>query len=212
MATTKSVIISCAGIGSRLGLGQTKALININGKSLIAWQLEVFKEVEDLRIVIGYQANDVVEEVLRYRDDVIFVYNHRYFETKTGASLYLGAQHANDLIIAWDGDLLVHPDDVKIILSVDYEFIGCAEKASEEAVYVNINEKGDIISFSREDGDYEWTGPACIRRDKLNYSSGNVFNQLEPYLPMKGLKVRAYDIDTYQDYLNVSKIVENWTK
>jgi choline kinase len=210
MSSTKSVIISCAGIGSRLGLGQTKALININGKSLISWQLDAFKEVEDLRIVIGYQANDVVEEVLKYREDVIFVFNHRYFETKTGASLYLGAQHANDLIIAWDGDLLVHPNDVKTILDADYEFIGCAEKASEEAVYVNTNEKGEVISFSRENGDYEWTGPACIKRDKLKYISGNVFSQLEPYLPLKGLKVRAYDIDTYQDYLNVSRIVATW--
>ena len=210
MPTTKSVIISCAGIGSRLGLGQTKALINLHGKSLIAWQLEAFKEVEDLRIVVGYQANDVIEEVLRYRKDVIFVFNHRYFETKTGASLYLGAQHANDLIIAWDGDLLVHPDDIKTILDADYEFIGCADKSSEEAVYVNTNQNGEVISFSRENGDYEWTGPACIKRDKLSYISGNVFNQLEPFLPMKGLKVRAYDIDTYQDYLNVSNIVKTW--
>jgi choline kinase len=210
MSAVKSVIISCAGIGSRLGLGQTKALININGKSLIAWQLEMFREVEDLRIVVGYQAGDVIEEVLRFRDDVVFVYNHRYFETKTGASLYLGAQHANELIIAWDGDLLVHPDDVKIILSTDFEFIGCADKTSEEAVYVNTNESGEVISFSREDGDYEWTGPACIRKEKLNYSSGHVFNQLEPYLPMRGLKVRAYDIDTYQDYINVLNIVKTW--
>jgi choline kinase len=193
-----------------LGLGQTKALININGKSLIAWQLESFKEVEDLRIVIGYQANDVIEEVLRYRKDVVFVFNHRYFETKTGASLYLGAQHANELIIAWDGDLLVHPDDIKTILNADYEFIGCADKTSEEAVYVSTNENGEVFSFSREEGDFEWTGPACIKKEKLNYSSGHVFNQLEPHLPMKGLKVRAYDIDTYQDYVNVLNIVKTW--
>ena len=82
MSSIKSVVISCAGIGSRLGLGQTKALIKINGKSLIAWQLDLLKKVEDVRIVIGYQANDIIEEVLKYRKDVVFVYNHRYFETK----------------------------------------------------------------------------------------------------------------------------------
>ena len=210
MSTTKSVIISCAGIGSRLGLGQTKALITINGKSLIAWQLEMFKEVEDLRIVIGYQANEVVNEVLKYRDDVIFVYNHRYFETKTGASFFLGARHANEFVIEWDGDLLVHPDDVKMLLLLDEEYICYADKSSEEAIFVRINEKGDVLSFSREDGDYEWTGPACMKRDKVHYSPDNVFNQLEPYLPMKGLKIRAYDIDTYQDYLNVTNIVSQW--
>ena len=212
MSSAKSVVISCAGIGSRLGLGQTKALIKINGRSLISWQLEAFKDIEDLRIVIGYQANDVVKEVLQYRSDVIFVYNHRYFETKTGASFYLGARHANEYVLEWDGDLLVHPDDVKRILAEDGEFICYADITSDEAVFVSTLENGDVISFSREQGDYEWTGPACIRRDNLQYSSGNVFNQLEPYLPMKGMKVRAYDIDTYQDYTRVVEYVKEWYK
>jgi len=63
MSSVKSVVISCAGIGSRLGLGLTKALVQINGRSLISWQLELFKDVEDIRIVIGFQANDIIEEV-----------------------------------------------------------------------------------------------------------------------------------------------------
>ncbi len=210
MPSTKSVVISCAGIGSRLGLGQTKALIDIHGKPLIAWQLEMFREVEDLRIAVGYQAADVVAEVLKYRSDVTFVYNHRYFETKTGASFWLGGRHANEYLIEWDGDLLVHPDDVKMLLEQDGEYICYADVASEETIFVEVGEQGEVLSFSRERGDYEWTGPACIRRDKLAYSSGNVFNQLEPHLPMRGIKVRAYDIDTYQDYENVLRAVSEW--
>ena len=121
MSSTKSVIISCAGIGSRLGLATTKALININGKTLIRWQLELLKDVEDVRIVVGFQANDVIEEVKKYRKDVIFVYNHRYFETKTGASFYLGAKDGNEYAIEYDGDLLVHPEDMKILLKLEGE-------------------------------------------------------------------------------------------
>jgi choline kinase len=212
MSSVKSVVISCAGIGSRLGLGQTKALININGKSLIAWQLEAFKDVEDLRIVIGYQANEVVQEVLKFRNDVTFVYNHRYFETKTGSSFYLGARHGKEYAVEWDGDLLVHPDDVKRILSEEGEFICYAPKTSDEAVFVKVDEKGNVLSFSREDGDYEWTGPACIKKEKLleEYSYDNVFNQLEPYLPMRGFKVMAYDIDTYDDYQRVLELTKGW--
>lgn len=212
MSSVKSVVISCAGIGSRLGIGQTKALIKINGKSLIAWQLELFKEVEDVRIVVGYQANDVIEEVLKIRNDVVFVYNHRYFETKTGASFYLGAKDANAYVLEWDGDLLVHPDDVKMLLNLDGEFICYADKTSDETVYAQTNENGDVLAFSRETGDYEWTGPACIKKEKLleKYSHNHVFNQLEPYLPMKGVKIRAYDIDTYEDYVRVVELVKNW--
>ena len=210
MPSVKSVVISCAGIGSRLGLGLTKALVKINGRSLISWQLELFKDIEDVRIVVGFQANDIIEEVLKYRKDVIFIFNHRYFETKTGASFYLGARHAGEYILEWDGDLLVHPEDVKKILNADGEFICYADKTSDDAVFVKTDEQGNVLEFSREYGDYEWTGPACIAKRNLTYSSQNVYNMFEPHLPMKGMKVRAYDIDTYNDYLRVSEITKNW--
>lgn len=210
MSSTKSVIISCAGIGSRLGLGQTKALLNFHGKTLIAWQLEQFANIQDVRIVIGYQANEIVDEVLKHRNDVIFIFNHQYFETKAGTSFFLGAQHANEFVIEWDGDLLVHPDDISKILSLNEEFICYSDKDSDEPVFVKTNGDGDVIAFSREDGDYEWTGPACIKKSKLQYTSQNVYNQLEPYLPMKGVKIRAYDIDTYDDYIRVMEITKDW--
>lgn len=206
----KSVVISCAGIGSRLGLGLTKALVQINGDSLISWQLKLFNDVEDLRIVIGFQGGDIIEEVRKYRDDVVFCYNHRYFETKTGASFYLGARHANNEILEWDGDLLVHPDDVKMLLNTKGEFICYGDKTSEETVFVRTNDNGDVLSFSRESGDYEWTGPACMAKRNLTYNSNNVFNMFEPLCPMRGIKVRAYDIDTYNDYIRVSEITKDW--
>ncbi len=206
----KSVVISCAGIGSRLGLGLTKALVEINGKSLISWQLKLFKDVKDVRIVIGFQGGEIIQEVRKYRSDVIFCYNHRYFETKTGASYYLGARHANHLTLEWDGDLLVHPDDVKCILSTPGEFICYAEKSSDDAVFVQTNENGEVLCFSRETGDYEWTGPACMDKRHLTYCSQNVYNMFEPLCPMKGIKVRAYDIDTYNDYIRVSEVTKNW--
>lgn len=206
----KSVVISCAGIGSRLGLGLTKALIEINGQSLISWQLKLFEKVKDLRIVVGFQGQEVIEEVNKFREDVIYCFNHRYFETKTGASYFLGARHANAESIAWDGDLLVHPDDVQHILHTQGEFICYSDITSEDTICVNVNENGDVLSFSSKDGDYEWTGPACVSKRNLKYSSQNVYNMLESYCPMKGMKVRAYDIDTYNDFVRVSHIIKDW--
>ena len=210
MQTSKSVIISCAGIGSRLGLGTTKALININGKSLIRWQLELFKDIDDVRIVIGFQSKDVVDEVLKYRKDVIFVYNHNYFETKTGASFYLGAKDANEYVIEYDGDLLVHPDDISLILNTDGEYICYTDKISDEGIYLNVDSNNNVINFSNKNGNFEWTGPACIKKDKLQYSNEHVYNQLEPHLPMKGIKIRACDIDTYNDYERAINIINEW--
>lgn len=206
----KSVVISCAGIGSRLGLGLTKALAQMNGQSLISWQLKLFKNVEDLRIVIGFQGNEIISEVRKYREDVIFCFNHRYFETKTGASFFLGARHANNEVLEWDGDLLVHPDDVGMLLNTSGEFICYADITSDDAVFVQTDEEGNVLAFSRDNGDFEWTGPACMYKHNLTYNSQNVFNMFEPLLPMRGIKVRAYDVDTYDDYIRVSKITKDW--
>lgn len=210
MSTAKSIILSCAGIGSRLGLGTTKALMNISGKTLIARQLELFKDIDDIRIVVGYQADDVIKEVMRYRQDAIFVYNHNYFDTKTGTSFYLGAKHAHEYVIQWDGDLLVHPDDAKKLLACDYEFICYANIMSDEPVMVQTDETGYVKAFSYERGDFEWTGPVCIRKNKLHYTSGYVYGMLEPHLPMKGIKIRACDIDTYNDYQRALELIKSW--
>ena len=69
---------------------------------------------------------------------------------------------------------------------------------------------GNVLSFSRDGGDFEWTGPACMNKKHLTYCSQNVFNMFEPFCPMKGIKVRAYDIDTYNDYIRVAEMTKNW--
>ncbi|MDL2307189.1 NTP transferase domain-containing protein [Desulfovibrio sp. OttesenSCG-928-C06] len=210
MQTAKSVVITCAGIGSRLGMGTTKALLEIDGRSLISWQMELFRDVEDVRVVVGYQANDVVKEVLKYRSDAIFIYNHNYFDTKTGASFYLGSRHANEFVVKYDGDLLVHPEDMKLCLATEGEYIGYSDVMSDDAIFVTVGEQGDVLGFSRRKGDFEWAGPACIRRDTIKYTSGTVYNQLEDRLPMKGIHIRACDIDTYTDYERAVEMVRGW--
>lgn len=92
-SSDKSVVISCAGIGSRLGLGLTKALIQINDSSLISWQLKLFKNVEDLRLAIGFQGSEIIEEVRKYRDDVIFCYNHLFPERTLKPCLFHQSEH-----------------------------------------------------------------------------------------------------------------------
>ena len=51
----KTVIISCAGMGTRLGLNIPKCLVEINGKTLLEIQLQQLEDVEDVRIVVGYK-------------------------------------------------------------------------------------------------------------------------------------------------------------
>ena len=70
MDFSRTIIISCAGMGNRLGLGTTKALVEVDGKPLIIRHLENLQEEEDIRVVVGYQAEKVIEVVNQYEKDI----------------------------------------------------------------------------------------------------------------------------------------------
>ena len=211
MSISKTVVIGCAGIGSRLGLGQSKALINIHGKPLIHWQLELLKDIEDVRIVVGYQANDVMKTILEVRKNVTFVFNHNYFNTKTATSIYLASKYANDYIFTIDGDVVIHPDDMKSCLEEQNSFIGVTDISSDESVLVNLDEKENVLSFSREKGSLEWIGPVLLPKDIFSYSKDNhLYEVIEPNLPIKAKKVRSMDIDTMNDYYKAIEKFKEW--
>ncbi|MEM9583830.1 MAG: HAD-IB family phosphatase [Pseudomonadota bacterium] len=197
-----SLVLSCAGVGSRLGLNSTKALINFRDRPLIQWQIESFGEINDIRVVVGYQASQVIRAVRAIRDDVIFAYNHDYFSTGTGRSLYLGARYGAEYITAWDGDLLVHKGDMARCLRGDREYLGVSDVVTDDGVYAHLDAREEQVkSFSRDEASaFEWSGPACFKASHINENAGHVFEAILDQLPMPALKIRAFDIDTHNDY------------
>ena len=81
MGFSRTIIISCAGMGNRLGLSTTKALVEVEGKPLIVRHLEMLDKETDIRVVVGYQAEKVIETIRKYRNDVVFVFNHDFRNT-----------------------------------------------------------------------------------------------------------------------------------
>ncbi|MFZ5826821.1 MAG: NTP transferase domain-containing protein [Bacillota bacterium] len=192
-------------------MGTTKSLIHLSGRPLIAWQLAMLEQVEDIRIVVGFQAEAVIHAALACRRDLTFVFNHDYLHTKTAASLALGARHAPGMVLSLDGDLLVHPDDLATFLSLDEESLGYGVPSTQEPVLVQIEERSSgqwVTRFSRTEGAYEWTGLVQLRADRITYTGGHVYELLEPHLPLKGLLVRSCEIDTPSDY----DAAQNWVK
>ena len=84
MSTSKSIILSCAGIGSRLGIGKTKALMDICGRSLISWQLEYFKDVQDLKQIINSKSTEELQQNARSMKQVAL----EHYQWKTIAGQY----------------------------------------------------------------------------------------------------------------------------
>lgn len=203
-----TVIIYCAGMGTRLGIGTTKALVDICGKPLIIHQLEQLKEYEDIRVVVGFQAENVIEIVKKYRKDIMFAFNYDYDSTGPAASLCKGLIGAREYIITIDGDLLVNPKDFKLFLDYQGECLTTSTITSDEPVLLTVKD-GQAIAFLKEDSDSEWPGLAKIKRNRLKKENGYVFEMIRPLLPVNVVNIRARGIDTPEDYEKTIEWVKN---
>ena len=215
MAFSRTIIIGCAGTGNRLGLGTTKALVEIEGKPLIIHHLEKLKNEKDIRVVVGFQAEKVIEVVNEYRRDVLFVFNHAYKTTGTGASVAMAAIHAEEFILNLDGDLLVHPEDMEMILSCENEFVGGNPIESDDPwmLQTYLKDGREMVSaFSKCVGNYEWNGITQMHSEKMLNGSGHVFQLIEPHLPVEFMNIRTREIDTINDYERAVGWVRNGYK
>lgn len=203
-----TVVICCAGMGTRLGIGTTKALINVCGKPLIIHQLEQLKDYDDIRVVVGFQAEEVIDVVKSYRKDIIFAFNYDYESTGPAASMTKGLVGAREFVIVMDGDLLVNPDDFKLFLEYSDECLPYSNITSDEPVYLNL-ENDKVISFSEQSGDFEWPGLAKVKTNRLQKGDRYVYEVLAPLLPLKTVYIRTREIDTPEDYEKTVKWVEN---
>lgn len=208
----KTVVISCAGRGTRLGLDMPKALVNIEGKPMIIRTLEQLSECDDVRIIVGYKAQDVIDVVTNYRKDVKFVFNHDYMNNGTGASVSLGMENSDkDYILTIDGDIIIHPEDFKKILDIDYEFIGVCEKTTDNPVLTKV-EDGNVIYFSREEGEYEWTGVSLTKRGHMKPGDKHLYYMLIDMLPTKYELIRQKEVDTPNDLEEAKRWISNGYK
>lgn len=203
-----TVVINCAGMGTRLGLGSPKALLDICGKPLIIWQLDLLKNVKDIRIVVGYEAEKVIDVVTQFRKDIMFVFNYDYQSTGTGGSLSKGLLGTNEYIIAIDGDLIINPSDMKRILDYPDNAICTSSIVSDNPVYIQCR-GNQAIAFSGRNGSLKWAGLVKIESKKLIPGNGYVYEKLMPVLPVDCLNIKAIDIDTFSDYEKAIKWVSN---
>ena len=182
MLVPATVVISCAGLGTRLGLGIPKSLLEFGGRPLIQWQLRMLNAVDDVRVVVGFRAEDIIQAARDVRNDITFVYNHRYAATGTAHSLYLGARFAPGDVISLDGDLVVSPSDFRDWIGTPGRRIGVSEPRSSEPVYVTArDEPNSAVGFSRREGRWEWTGLLRLPASEIRQHDGHVFQMLEDF-------------------------------
>ena len=95
-----------------------------------------------------------------------------------------------------------------MILEHDGEFICGTTISTDDPVKVTVN-NCNVVKFSREYGDFEWTGVCCVKKDRLKPSDQHVYQMIEHLLPIKHLFIRTKEIDTPDDYNRAVARVKN---
>lgn len=204
-----TIVICCAGMGTRLGIGTTKALVDVCNKPLIIRQLEMLGEYDDIRIVVGYQAERVIKMVNEYRRDIMFAFNYEYEKTGVAASFSKGLVGSRKYVVVMDGDLLVRPSDMKMFLNNSEECIGVTDVNSDEPVFVDVDLNGQVTGFNQDCGKLEWSGMAKVKSKRLTPGKSHVFDMLTPLLPLPAFRLNAREIDTPDDYDRIVEWIKN---
>ena len=144
----KAIIIA-AGIGSRLGdltKDLPKPLIDVNGKSILERQIELFKKfgINEIFIVTGYKNNKIKFS------DINCVYNSEYQQTEQIGSLMKARNEISGDVIISFGDILFEEKILEELLENKDDFVLVSDpnwKKSYESRPDNPPTQSDFIAL-----------------------------------------------------------------
>lgn len=212
MQHIKHAVISAAGLGSRLGMNMPKCLLSVYGRSLIEYQLELLRDVVDVRVVVGFKEIEVMRLLAGRYPNVTFVRNPDYAHTSNTHSLYLATKDLKEPFIAIDGDLLIEPKSFGLFLNkcrnAESSIVGISPKTTEDAIGVRL-EGGSagsrVLQFVRNTDpdygrlEYEWCGVAFFNGMKVQTQKRFVFEEIARHLPVPSHLIDCAEVDTAAD-------------
>ena len=216
MPSNLPIVIAAAGLGSRLGHGKPKTLVEVGGRTIMERLLnDCLADEKDIRIVVGYQEQDVVNHALSIRKDIIFIRNPDYRDSTASHSYALAARAIRGSMIIMDGDLLIRPESWQAFATAapqssqasssrERSLIGVTPSKTQDAVFVRT--KGDaktglvIEEFTRtEKHAYEWCGMACVDKSVFEIGKNFVYECIAPNLPLPAFVLDIAEVDTPSD-------------
>lgn len=215
MQAVESAVIAAAGMGTRLGMGMPKPMIEVGGKTILARLVEQLRRhVKVIHVVVGYREEMIVEYCQKHFPEVVLVRNPDFRTTNTAHSLFLGARHLQGKILYLDGDLILESTSLGQFLAAAAHvplLVGITDSKSENAVFTEVyaSASGPIItSFSRDAySSLEWANVFCGDRGLMHGATGYVFERLAQYLPLPGRVLNLAEVDTSADLAAATRFI-----
>ncbi len=211
MQDALTVVISAAGMGTRLGMNVPKALVHVDGKPILARQLEMLEDVDDVVVVAGFRSQLVIDLVRELRPDARVALNHEFASTGTAASVAKGAALASGWVLSLDGDLLVRERDLRAVIDHPGACLGLTPARSTTPVWAQVGDDGVVSGLSQEREhatEWEWSGLVKIRADVARgLGRTHVFHGLLDALPLASRVVDCVEIDEIDDLLHAERWV-----
>ena len=140
------VIILAAGLGSRLEdltKNSPKALIDVNGKSIIEHQIKLFHKfgIKDITIVTGHK-----KEKFCFKD-VKYIYNPNYVDVEQVGSLMLAKNEMMEDVIISYGDIIFDEMILNQLLQFDGELVLVTEPNWEESYQIRSDNPPTFSDF-----------------------------------------------------------------
>lgn len=219
MSVARIAVIAAAGFGSRLGMNMPKALLNVNGRMLIERQLTELTELGfQVRVVVGYHADDVVDAINDHGFDVDIRFNNDFATTSTRDSYLIGADDVDHPCLFLDADIVINSTSIRTVASaLGNEWIGYSDRRSEDAVCVMMEDDiivdfayHDDVALNTDNCQYEWCNVAYICPSRLQLPYNTVFEAIKAGGPMQGQFLEVIEIDTQQDLLRNIDTITKW--
>lgn len=202
MSSVAHAVIAAAGLGSRLGRGHPKCLLEFKGTTILERQLRLLEHVEDVRIVVGFEEQQVIEAARAIRPDIIIVRNPAYRSTTTLQSYALGAKGLRVSCVFMDADIVFEPSSFQAFLdtcSGTDPLIAVTAAKTIDAVFTRI-EGERVTAFSRtESNDFEWANLCYLPPAFCETGSGAVYERISSVLPVCYKEIVSFEIDTPTD-------------
>lgn len=208
MQIIEGAVIACAGLGSRLGMGMPKCMLELGGKTLLSHLIETLRPlVPQIHVVVGYREELIIEHCAQYHRDVVIIRNKNFRTTNTAHSILMGSVGMHGKVLYLDGDLFIDPKSLQKFVgkaALHPLLIGVTEAKSTQAVFVSTENSPhslQVTAFHRNhSASLEWANIFCGSPNMLFEGSRYVYECIEPFLPAPAQEITLQEIDTPEDF------------